>query len=81
MEVVGEWCGSRSSVSGSRVRGSQATTHRTLVNRRLVGAWQMPWNAKPDAGRLAPGIPPSNFWVSDPNGLDQVRREATGAYS
>jgi uncharacterized protein len=32
----------------------------------------MPWNAKPDAGRLAPGIPPSNFWASDPNGLDQV---------
>ena len=32
----------------------------------------MPWNAKPGAGRLAPGIPPSNFWASDPNGLDQV---------
>ena len=29
-------------------------------------------NAKPDAGRLAPGIPPSNFWASDPNGIDQV---------
>ena len=44
----------------------------TLVNDVKVGAWQMPWNAKPDAGRLAPGIPPSNFWASDPNGLDQV---------
>jgi uncharacterized protein len=32
----------------------------------------MPWNAKPDAGRLAPGIPPSNFWASDPNGMNQV---------
>ncbi len=29
-------------------------------------------NAKPDAGRLAPGIPPSNFWASDPNGINQV---------
>jgi len=44
----------------------------TLVNDVKVGSWQMPWNAKPDAGRLAPGIPPSNFWASDPNGIDQV---------
>jgi DUF2075 family protein len=32
----------------------------------------MPWNAEPDAGRLAPGIPPSNFWACDPNGRNQV---------
>ncbi len=38
----------------------------TLVNDVKVGAWQMPWNARPDAGRLAPGIPPSNFWASRP---------------
>jgi DUF2075 family protein len=44
----------------------------TLVPDVKVGAWQMPWNAKPDAGRLAKGIPPSNFWASDPNGIDQV---------
>jgi DUF2075 family protein len=34
--------------------------------------WSMPWNAKPDAGRLAPGIPKSNYWASDPGGVDQV---------
>ena len=44
----------------------------TLVPDVKVGAWQMPWNARPDAGRLALGIPPSNFWASDPNGLSQV---------
>ena len=44
----------------------------TLVNDVKVGAWQMPWNAKPDAGRLAPGIPPSNYWASDPNGINQI---------
>ena len=44
----------------------------TLVPDVKVGAWQMPWNARPDAGRLAPGIPPSNFWASDPNGMNQV---------
>jgi DUF2075 family protein len=30
------------------------------------------WNAKPDSGRLAPGIPQSSFWACDPNGPDQV---------
>jgi uncharacterized protein len=32
----------------------------------------MPWNAMPDAGKLAPGIPKSNFWASDLNGIKQV---------
>ena len=32
----------------------------------------MPWNAMPDAGKLAPDIPNSNFWASDPNGINQV---------
>ncbi len=44
----------------------------TLVNDVKVGAWQTPWNAKPDAGRLAPGVPPSSFWASDRNGINQV---------
>ncbi|MCW5640974.1 MAG: DUF2075 domain-containing protein [Rhodoferax sp.] len=37
-----------------------------------VGDWAMPWNARPDAGRLGKGIPKSNFWASDPGGLNQV---------
>jgi DUF2075 family protein len=44
----------------------------TLVNDVVVGDWRMPWNAKPDAGRLAPGIPKSNYWASEPAGIDQV---------
>lgn len=32
----------------------------------------MPWNAKPDAGRLAAGIPKSIYWASDPRGISQV---------
>ena len=51
---------------------SNPNTDGTLVNDVKVGAWQMPWNARPDAGRLAPNIPPSNFWASDPNGINQV---------
>ena len=38
----------------------------TLVPDVKVGAWQMPWNAKSDAGRLADGIPQERFWASDP---------------
>jgi len=44
----------------------------SLVDDVVVEDWQMPWNAKPDAGRLAAGVPKSNFWASDPNGLNQV---------
>ena len=44
----------------------------SLVNDVQVGPWAMPWNAKPEAGRLAANIPKSNFWASDPGGLEQV---------
>ena len=44
----------------------------TLVPDVKVGAWQMPWNARPDAGRLADGIPQSGFWASNAGGINQV---------
>ena len=44
----------------------------TLVEDVVVGDWRMPWNAKPDAGRLARGIPKSDFWATDLGGLEQV---------
>lgn len=44
----------------------------TLVADVQVGDWTAPWNARPDGGRLAKGIPKSNFWASDPGGLEQV---------
>jgi uncharacterized protein len=44
----------------------------TLVNDVVIGDWRMPWNAKPDAGRLARGIPKSDFWATDPGGMEQV---------
>jgi len=37
-----------------------------------VGEWRMPWNARPDAGRLAKGIPKADFWATDPGGMEQV---------
>ncbi len=44
----------------------------TLVNDVVIGDWQRPWNAKLTAGRLAPGIPSSNAWAIDPEGVHQV---------
>lgn len=43
-----------------------------LIEDVKFDGFSMPWNAKPDAGRLAAGIPKSNFWASDPNGINQV---------
>lgn len=51
---------------------SDPTVDGTLVPDVEIGAWKRPWNAKTDAGRLAKGIPKSNFWASDPGGLEQV---------
>jgi DUF2075 family protein len=44
----------------------------TLVRDVEIGDWAMPWNAKPDSKRLAPGIPKANRWASDPGGIEQV---------
>ena len=44
----------------------------TLVPDVKVGNWQMPWNARADAGRLADGIPQDRYWASDPRGINQV---------
>src|SRR5208337_3626431 len=43
-----------------------------LVDDVKLDGFSMSWNAMPDAGKLAPGIPKSNFWASDPNGINQV---------
>ena len=53
-------------------RWSRPRTDGSLVEDVVVGDWRRPWNAKPDAGRLAPGIPTSNLWASDPGGIEQV---------
>jgi len=44
----------------------------TLVNDVVIGDWSMPWNAKANAGRLAAGIPKSDYWANDPSGVDQI---------
>lgn len=44
----------------------------TLVADVVVGPWRRPWNARPDAGRLAKGIPPADLWATDPGGIEQI---------
>ena len=51
---------------------SAPTDDRHLVPDVQIEGWSRPWNAKPNAGRLAPGIPKSHLWASDPGGLEQV---------
>jgi DUF2075 family protein len=37
-----------------------------------IGEYRRPWNAKPDASRLAPGIPKSSLWAYSSGGIDQI---------
>jgi uncharacterized protein len=43
-----------------------------LYNDVVIDDYKRPWDAKPDAKRLAPGIPPASLWAYDPNGINQV---------
>jgi len=38
----------------------------------VIGDFKRPWNARPEAKRLAKGIPPASLWAYDPNGINQV---------
>jgi hypothetical protein len=44
----------------------------TLVDNITIGDFRRPWNAKPDAGHVARGIPRAALWAYDPRGVDQV---------
>lgn len=43
-----------------------------LVPDVVIGDFRRPWNARSDAGRLAPGIPKEALWANDPKGIEQV---------
>ncbi|CAM3954010.1 DUF2075 domain-containing protein [Bordetella bronchialis] len=64
--------GSARLVAGFCWPWSKPNADGTLVPDVRIGDWSMPWNAQPDAGRLARNIPKSNFWASSSGGLDQV---------
>ena len=43
-----------------------------LVDDVQIGEWTRPWNARPNVTGLAPGIPTSHLWASEPGGEAQV---------
>ncbi len=51
---------------------SKARADGTLVSDVVIGDFRRPWNARPEARKLARGIPTSNFWARDAGGIDQV---------
>ena len=44
----------------------------TLRDDVVIGDYKRPWNAKPEARRLARGIPRASVWAYDPAGIHQV---------
>jgi DUF2075 family protein len=44
----------------------------SLARDVVVGDYERPWNARPEARRLARGIPKASLWATEPGGIDQV---------
>ena len=44
----------------------------TLKDDVVIGDYKRPWDAKPEARKLAPGIPKASLWAYDPNGINQI---------
>ncbi len=44
----------------------------TLPDDVVIGGFKRPWDAKPGAKKLAPGIPSASLWATDPNGINQI---------
>jgi len=38
----------------------------------VIGDYRRPWDARPEARKLAPGIPKATLWADDPNGVNQI---------
>ncbi|MBL7837020.1 MAG: DUF2075 domain-containing protein [Bacteroidetes bacterium] len=51
---------------------SEPDTDGNLVDDVVVESYHRPWNAKPEAKKLAKNIPRSSVWAYDPNGINQV---------
>lgn len=50
---------------------SDPDSEGNLIPDVKVGDWRRPWNAK-TGKKLAPGIPRTSLWATDPNGIEQV---------
>lgn len=44
----------------------------TLHEDVIIGGFRRPWNARPEATKLAKGIPKATLWAHDANGINQI---------
>ena len=44
----------------------------TLEEDVIIGDYRRPWNARPEATRLAKGIPKATLWAYEPGGINQI---------
>lgn len=44
----------------------------SLIQDVVIGDYKRPWNARPEATRLAKGIPKASLWAYEPEGINQV---------
>ena len=51
---------------------SKPDEYGNLKDDVVIGSYRRPWDARPEAKKLAPGIPKATLWADDPNGIDQV---------
>jgi DUF2075 family protein len=51
---------------------SKPSQDGALVSDVCIGEYRRPWNARPEATRLAKGIPKAPLWAYEPNGIEQV---------
>lgn len=51
---------------------SKARLDGTLADDVVIDDFHRPWNAQPDARKLARGIPKATLWANDPGGMEQV---------
>ncbi len=51
---------------------SDPTPDGRLLEDVEIGAFRRAWNARPEARKLALGIPKATLWAHDPRGIDQI---------
>lgn len=51
---------------------SNANKDGSLADDVVIDDFKRPWNAKPEAKKLARGIPKATLWAHDPNGINQI---------
>ncbi len=51
---------------------SQPLDGGSLVRDVVIGDYARPWNARPEAKRLARGIPKASLWATEAGGIEQV---------